>query len=166
MLPRADLGGTDDFSFSGLKTALLRLVEPYRLPDAPEAIAPSRGPFKEHRPARYREAMPVEDLAASFQLAVVEPLVEKTVRAAEAHGVRTVLLAGGVAANRLLRTTLEAAVAERLPSDVVFRCPPFTYCTDNAAMIAGAGYFALRRGDQAGWEADIAPRLPITGAAG
>ena len=165
-LPRADLGGTDDFSFSGLKTALLRLVEPYRLPDVPEAVEPSRGPFKEHRPARYREDMPVEDLAASFQLAVVEPLVEKTVRAAEAHGVRTVLLAGGVAANRLLRTTLEAAVAERLASDVVFRCPPFTYCTDNAAMIAGAGYFALRRGDQAGWEADIAPRLPITGAAG
>ncbi len=161
-LPRAMLGESDDFSFSGLKTALLRIVEPYRVEDDQEEDVPQRGPFKEHRPSRYRDGLPIADLAASFQLAVVEPLVEKTIRAAERHGVRTVLLAGGVAANRALRSRLEAAVADRLAGEVQFRCPPFAYCTDNAAMIAGAGFFAIRRGAQDGWEADISPRLPLT----
>ncbi|HEU5431690.1 MAG TPA: tRNA (adenosine(37)-N6)-threonylcarbamoyltransferase complex transferase subunit TsaD [Thermomicrobiales bacterium] len=161
-LPRAWLGDSFDFSFSGLKTALLRLSEPYRLPAppaAPFAGTPS-GPFREHRPVRLAPETPVADLAASFQAAIVEPLVVKTVRAAEATGARTVLLAGGVAANRALREALTAAVAERLP-DTPVRFPPLVYCTDNAAMIAGAAHFALRRGEQAGWDADVVPRLAL-----
>jgi tRNA N6-adenosine threonylcarbamoyltransferase len=161
-LPRAWLGDSDDFSFSGLKTALLRLSEPYRLPapsDAPVAGSPS-GPFREHRPVRLSPEAPVADLAASFQAAIVEPLVAKTVRAAETFEARTVLLAGGVAANRALRDALTAAVAEQLPETPV-RFPPFVFCTDNAAMVAGAAHFALRRGEQAGWDADVAPRLAL-----
>jgi N6-L-threonylcarbamoyladenine synthase len=71
-----------------------------------------------------------------------------------------VLLAGGVAANRALRDALTAAVAEQLPETPV-RFPPFVFCTDNAAMVAGAAHFALRRGEQAGWDADVAPRLAL-----
>ncbi|HET7094832.1 MAG TPA: tRNA (adenosine(37)-N6)-threonylcarbamoyltransferase complex transferase subunit TsaD [Thermomicrobiales bacterium] len=161
-LPRAWLGDSYDFSFSGLKTALLRLSEPYRLPaplEEPFVGSPS-GPFREHRPVRLAPETPVADLAASFQAAIVEPLVVKTVRAAEGFGARTVLLAGGVAANRALRDALTAAVATRLP-DTPVRFPPLVYCTDNAAMVAGAAHFALRRGEQAGWDVDVVPRLAL-----
>ena len=164
-LPRAWLGDDYDFSFSGLKTALLRAVEPYRLPvetaDPPVAAGPA-GPFREHTPPRLAPDTPVADLAASFQAAIVEPLVVKTVRAARAFGARAVVLAGGVAANRALRDTLAARVREELGDGVQFRSPPFAYCTDNAAMIAGTGYWALRRGAQIGWEADVHPRWPLT----
>ncbi len=161
-LPRAWLGESYDFSFSGLKTALLRLSEPYRLPASPEEPfqgSPS-GPFREHRPVQLVGDAPVADLAASFQAAIVEPLVVKTVRAAEAFGARTILLAGGVAANRALRDALTAAAAATL-GDTPVRFPPLVYCTDNAAMVAGAAHWALRRGDQAGWEADVVPRLAL-----
>jgi len=160
-LPRAWLGEGYDFSFSGLKTALLRLSEPYRLPAAPEEPVPGSpsGPFREHRPVQLAPDAPVADLAASFQAAIVEPLVVKTIRAAEAFGARTILLAGGVAANRALRDALTAAAATL--GDTPVRFPPLVYCTDNAAMVAGAAHWALRRGDQAGWEADVVPRLAL-----
>jgi N6-L-threonylcarbamoyladenine synthase len=161
-LPRAWLGDSYDFSFSGLKTALLRISEPYRLPAPPEPPfqgTPS-GPFREHQPVRLAPEAPIADLAASFQAAIIEPLVVKTVRAAGAFDARTVLLAGGVAANRALRDALTKAVAARLGETPV-RVPPFVYCTDNAAMVAGAAHWALRRGDQAGWEADVVPRLAL-----
>jgi len=135
-LPRAWLGETYDFSFSGLKTAVLRAVETLR-PHEPGAT------------------VTVADLAASFQEAVVEVLVEKTRRAALAYGARQVLLAGGVAANRLLRRWM----AERVPVPVVV--PPLSLCTDNAAMIAAAGYFRLQRGERAGLELDVDPNLPL-----
>ena len=160
-LPRARLDQSDDFSFSGLKTALLRLVDPYRLPSLPSEPAQD-GPFAEHRPPLYRDDLPVADLSASFQEAVVEVLAVKTARAAEREGVRSVLLAGGVAANQALRERLPRELAALAP-DVPLHVPAFALCTDNAAMIAGAAYYALRRGDQAGWEADISPRLPLPG---
>ncbi len=163
-LPRAWLGDSWDFSFSGLKTALLRLASPYRLPDGEPAAAPGggpAGPFREHTPPRFRDDLPVADLAAGFEQAIVEPLVAKTLRAAREHDARTVMLAGGVAANRRLRSELESAVARDLGADVAFRCPPLAYCTDNAAMIAGAAYFAMRRGGQTGWETDVHPRLEL-----
>jgi len=163
-LPRAWLGDGYDFSFSGVKTALLRAVAAYRLPDAPAdppAAGGPAGPFREHTPPRLAAEMPVADLAASFQAAIVEPLVVKTVRAAGAFAARAVLLAGGVAANRALRDVLAARVREELGDGVQFRSPPFAYCTDNAAMIAGAANWALRRGAQIGWEADITPRLQL-----
>ena len=144
-LPRAWLGESHDFSFSGLKTALLREVEPYRLPD--EQVAPDDGaPFRKHRPPRFAEGMPVADLAASFQEAIVEVLAVKTARAARAYGTTQVVLAGGVAANRALRERLSGEI--ETISGTMLRVPAFSYCTDNAAMVAAAGYFALRRGAQ------------------
>jgi len=163
-LPRAWLGDSYDFSFSGLKTALLRLTEPYRLPEEAATAKPAggpSGPFVEHRPPRFAPAMPTTDLAASFQAAIIEPLAVKTARAAEAFGAKTVLLAGGVAANALLRERVVEAVRERCGEEVPVRYPPVAYCTDNAAMVAGAAAFAIRRGAQVGWEADIHPRLPL-----
>jgi len=136
-LPRAWLRGTHNFSFSGLKTAVLRLVDELsRRPDG-------------------RTALPVADLAASFQEAVVDVLVEKTVEAALLHEVREILLAGGVAANALLRQH----TAQRSPLPVRF--PPPNLCTDNAAMIAAAGYFRLQAGKVDSWDLDAVPTLRL-----
>jgi N6-L-threonylcarbamoyladenine synthase len=165
-LPRAWLGESDDFSFSGLKTALLRLIEPYR--PAPDSEAgrefPSEPgqPFPVHRPVVLAPEAPIADLAASFQEAVVEVLAIKTARAAQRHGAKTVLLAGGVAANTALRERLVAEVAALCGPEVPVRFPPLEFCTDNAAMVASAAFQAIRRGDQAGWEVDVHPRLPLT----
>ncbi|MCC6313483.1 MAG: tRNA (adenosine(37)-N6)-threonylcarbamoyltransferase complex transferase subunit TsaD [Thermomicrobiales bacterium] len=163
-LPRAWLGDSDDFSFSGLKTALVRLLEPWRLPEPAAPGQPAgtpAGPFREHRPPRYRDDLPVADLAAAFQEAIVEPLAIKTIRAARAHGARSLLLAGGVAANAALRARVRALAVAELGDDVLLRVPPLIYCTDNAAMIAGAACYAMRRGAQAGWELDVRPRMPL-----
>jgi len=132
-LPRAWLPGTHDFSFSGLKTAVLRLVSsPHEESDAWTAA-----------------------VAAEFQRSVVEVLVGKTVAAAEELGVRSVALAGGVAANKPLREALQRVVS--LP----FHCPRLWLCTDNAAMSAAAGYFHLMRGDVAGFDLDVVPGLRL-----
>ena len=130
-LPRAWLKGTNDFSFSGVKTALLRLVENGSILSAADA-------------------------AASFQEAVVDVLVTKTVAAAREYRVRQVLLAGGVAANKSLRQTLIAASA--LPVII----PEPILCTDNAAMIAACGYFQLRAGRTDGLDLDIVPNLRLS----
>jgi N6-L-threonylcarbamoyladenine synthase len=111
----------------------------------------------------FRPGIPIADLAASFQQAVVEPLAVKTARAAARTKARTVVLAGGVAANSALRDAVRSEVSRLCGDEVTVSIPPLAYCTDNAAMVAGAGYFALRRGDQAGWETDIHPRLSLTG---
>jgi N6-L-threonylcarbamoyladenine synthase len=165
-LPRAWLSGSYDFSFSGLKTALLRLIEPYRQAVAAPRLAPPparpTGPFPEHRPVLLRRDTPVADLALAFQDAVVDVLAVKTADAAREFSARTVLLAGGVAANTVLRRRLRQEVGERVEADVDVRYPPLKYCTDNAAMVAGAGYFSLRRGAQVGWETDVIPRLALT----
>ncbi len=164
-LPRAWLGDSEDFSFSGLKTALLRLVEPYRIEPQPQAAAPGgapSGPFAVHRPPEFRPGAPINDLAASFQRAIIEPLAVKTAQAAARLQSKTVVLAGGVAANRALREAIRAELEKTWP-EAVLSIPPLEYCTDNAAMVAGAGYFALRRGDQSGWETDVRPRFPLTG---
>ncbi len=159
-LPRAWLDERRDFSFSGLKTALLREVEPYRLPDD-EPEPEDDAPFRKHRPPRFTESMPVADLAASFQEAIVDVLASKTAAAARAFEPREVVLAGGVAANRALRERLASEIASI--SGTMLRVPAFSFCTDNAAMVAAAGYYALRRGAHAGWELDVASRLPIGG---
>jgi N6-L-threonylcarbamoyladenine synthase len=106
--------------------------------------------------------MPVAELAAEFQEAVVEVLAVKAARAAKEFDVKTVVLAGGVAANVALRNRLtaeiDAAFDERPP---ILKFPAFEYCTDNAAMVAAAGYYALGRGTQAGREVDVRPRFPL-----
>jgi N6-L-threonylcarbamoyladenine synthase len=160
-LPRAWLGESNDFSFSGLKTALLRQVEPYRLPDDTVETEDDI-PFRKHRPPRFSEGLPVSDLAASFQEAIVDVLSVKTANAARALETHQVVLAGGVAANRALRERLASEIDAR--SGAMLRVPALAHCTDNAAMVAAAGYFALRRGAQAGWELDVASRLPIGGS--
>ncbi|MCA9876884.1 MAG: tRNA (adenosine(37)-N6)-threonylcarbamoyltransferase complex transferase subunit TsaD [Thermomicrobiales bacterium] len=161
-LPRAWLPGTHDFSFSGLKTALLRLSEPLRLPDdeAGASLVPGT-PFREHRPPRFAADAPIADLAASFQAAIVEPLAVKTAEAARETGAQTVVLAGGVAANSALRARLQHEVAERAGPDVALAFPALTFCTDNAAMVAGAAAWVIRRGSQSGWEVDVHPRLAL-----
>lgn len=158
-LPRAWLTGTYNFSFSGLKTALLDMVEGAQAGTA------------EHGASRYalagvaaaqRGGLSVPELAAAFQEAVVDVLATKTVRAAQELGVRQVVLAGGVAANLALRERLDAALA---PLDIALRYPPVAFCTDNAAMIASAGYFHLRLGERDGFDLDVRPGLQLPFAA-
>ena len=161
-LPRADLGGSFDFSFSGLKTALLREVEPFRLPD--DGPPPNPGAlFPEHRPPRFRDDLPVADLAASFEEAIVSVLAGRAVRAARKHGARTIMIAGGVAANRRLRESIGEQVGITYGGDTapVVRWPAFAYCTDNAAMVAGLGCRLYEAGVRGGLDADAYPRWPI-----
>jgi N6-L-threonylcarbamoyladenine synthase len=134
-VPRAWLGDSYDFSFSGVKTHVLHAME-----------AHNAGQRDEHYTAR---------LAAAFQEAVVDVLSAKTVRAATDFGARCVLLAGGVAANGPLRQALIAR------SPVPVRYPPIRYCTDNAAMIGAAAFFRYEQGLQQGWTLSIKPNLKV-----
>lgn len=160
-LPRAWMGDSYDFSFSGLKTALLRACEPYqkmkppRRRDTPARVRVPQQPFPEHRPPEYVPNMPVNQLAASYQEAIVDVLVEKTARAAAEQHVACVMVAGGVAANALLRQRLSNRV--KVPVYV----PEIQFCTDNAAMIAAAAYQAVRRGAAAGLDMDVSAQLPL-----
>jgi N6-L-threonylcarbamoyladenine synthase len=129
-LPRAWLKGSHDFSFSGVKTALLRLVEAGKVPS-------------------------VADGAASFQQAVVEVLVTKTVSAARERRVKKIMLSGGVASNGSLREML----IKHSPLPVLV--PPPVLCTDNAAMVAACGYYHLRAGRTNGLDLDVFPSLKI-----
>jgi N6-L-threonylcarbamoyladenine synthase len=142
--PRAWLEqDTWDVSFSGLKTAVLHRVRDLGI-DTDHASADER-----------RATLPVSDLAASFQLAVVDVLATRAARAAEAFGARRLALGGGVAANRTLLRTVE----ERAQIPVL--CPPPALCTDNAAMIAAAAHFRFRRGERSDLTLDVEPGLPI-----
>jgi len=151
--PRAWLEGTWDFSFSGVKTAVLREIQR----DMGAHVSPG-GPREKLASALPPEVMaklPIADLAASFQAAIIDVLVEKTRRAAEEYRVKEVLLAGGVAANELLRRRIVESIQQPV------RCPPIHLCTDNAAMVASAGYFRFLVGDCSGWELDVVPSLDI-----
>ena len=136
-LPRAWLGDANDFSFSGLKTAVLRLARQ-------QADAGKGG-----------QPLPVAEVAAAFQEAVVDVLVAKAVRAARREGVSQILLSGGVAAN----TALREALTRRSPVPV--RVPSPALCTDNGAMVAGCAYFRLQRGPPSGLDLDVFATLPI-----
>lgn len=159
-LPRAWLGDSYDFSFSGLKTALLRACEPYQKMKVPRRRGEARQqpppePFPEHKPPEYVPNMPVNQLAASYQDAIVDVLVQKTARAAAEQHVASVLVAGGVSANALLRQRLANNI------QVPVHVPELQFCTDNAAMIAAAAYQAVRRGASAGMDMDVSARLPF-----
>lgn len=142
--PRAWLEGTWDFSFSGLKTAVLREV----LDQQPDLKAGSEPPA---------DGLPIRDLAASFQQAVVDVLVKKTLSAADEFEAATVLVAGGVSANRPLRTTFEQTAQRPV------RVPPIQYCTDNAAMIAAVGHRRFMAGQRDALDIDVLPTWPLTG---
>ena len=132
--PRAWLPGTFDFSFSGLKTEVLRTLNRYNGP----------------RPLRL-----LADMAASFQAAVVEVLVVKTAQAAREFGAACVALSGGVSANTALRSAMRSRAG--VP---VFMLPPIL-CTDNAAMIAAAGSRRFQAGVRGNLDLDIAPNARL-----
>lgn len=138
--PRAWLEGTWNFSFSGIKTAVLREVQ--RLQSVNEEGV-------------LRRPLPVDDLAASFQAAVVDVLVGKTLEAAEAFQAAEILVAGGVSANQALRQ----AMTQR--SSLPVHIPPLELCTDNAAMIAGAGYYRYVLGQRDTLDMDALPNWPL-----
>lgn len=138
--PRAWLEGTWDFSFSGLKTAVLREVK--RLEKYSSGI--------------YNAELPVANLSASFQSAVVDVLVNKTIRAAQEFNANEILIAGGVSANRLLRETMLAQAHCHV------HIPPIQLCTDNAAMIASAGYYRYITGQRDSLDIDVLPNWPIS----
>jgi len=130
-LPRAKLQGRWDFSFSGLKTAMLRTVQ------------------------QANESLVVPELAAAFQEAIVDVLATKTVEAAREFGAENIALAGGVAANVALRARIQARAG------VPVLIPPIRLCTDNAAMIGAVGHFRFEAGDRSPLDLDVFPVLPI-----
>ena len=137
--PRAMAGSGDyDFSLSGLKTAVVRHVR---------------------REEREGKKTSVPDIAASFQEAVVDVQVQKTMAAAEEKGVTSVLLGGGVVANSRLRERM-AEDAEKRGLRLLF--PSAELCTDNGAMIASVGYFRLMRGERSSFDVGADPGLPLS----
>lgn len=158
-LPRAWLRGTYDFSFSGLKTAMLHLAE--GASDDTRATGEGRQVSQYTRmgtQAAQKGAPNVAVLASSFQEAIVDVLAVKTRLAAQEYHVKQVILAGGVAANTSLRARLEQ---ELLPLRIRLSYPPIEFCTDNAAMIGSAAFFHLCRGEQHGLDLDVEPGLSL-----
>ena len=139
-VPRMDSHNLD-FSFSGLKTAVLRYVREKRI----EPVA------KGHEPS-----LEICDLAASFQEKVIQSLLARLKKAVERHRPRSIILAGGVSANRALREELGA---RDFGAPVYYPSPMLT--TDNAAMIAAAGFSKLSRGEHHGFEFSAEPSLKL-----
>ncbi len=136
--PRGKVEGSEyDFSFSGLKSAVLNYLNGCRM---------------------MGEEFSVADVAASFQAAVVDVLVEHSLRAAADRGVKTFAIAGGVASNRHLREAFEKACAEK---KIEFIHPSPVLCTDNAAMIGSAGYYEYIKGYRSGADLNAVPNLQI-----
>jgi N6-L-threonylcarbamoyladenine synthase len=138
-LPQARTEGPYDFSFSGLKTAVLQYAQK----------AGKAGPLSDQQRA---------DLAASFQHAVTHVLSEKTLKAAKAKGVEQVILAGGVAANGALRRAMAETLA---PHGIRLGYPPPILCTDNAAMIAAAGHYLYVAGARSDLDLNAIPSLGL-----
>lgn len=131
--PRAWLEGTWNFSFSGVKTAVLNQVNELK---------------------KKSNNLPVEDLAASFQAAVVDVLFNKAMRAAREFNAKEILVAGGVSANRALRKEFQSQTEFKV------HIPPLSLCTDNAAMIGAAGYYRFAFGQLSPLDMDVQPTWP------
>ena len=140
-LPRPSIKGSLDFSFSGLKTAVLRRAEE-------KGIYPPRA-------AGEPDAQQVAEVSEAFQDAMVDCMVTRTVKAAKRYRVRGILLGGGVAANSRLRDR----ISEDSPVPVVLPAPEL--CTDNAAMIGAAAFFSLRVATARSWDLDVVPNLRL-----
>lgn len=137
--PRASIDGAPyDFSFSGVKSAVLNYINGCRM-----------------KGETYSQA----DIAASFQEAVTDVLVSHTMLAAKNYGVEKVAMAGGVACNKALRARMEAACAEE---GYRLYYPEPVFCTDNAAMIGAAGYYEFLKGRRDGWDLNAVPGLMLT----
>lgn len=132
--PRSWMDGTYNFSFSGLKTAVLYEVQNLK---------------------KQGKTPPIPDLAASFQQAVIDVLFKKTMQAAREHGAKEILVAGGVSANRPLRQTFKAQ------TEFPVHIPAFSLCTDNAAMIGSAAYYRFAHGQVSDLNIDVRPTWPI-----
>jgi len=143
-LPRAWMKDTLDFSFSGVKTALLHLAQ-------------SRGVYPANSGGldQAQQAHLVKEMAAIFQESVVDVMVVKLIEMANQYRAKGIVLGGGVAANARLREV----VTQRSTLPVII--PPPVLCTDNGAMIAACAYFQVQRGEQFGLELDIDPALPL-----
>ena len=133
--PRAWLDAPWDFSFSGLKTAVLREVRDLE---------------------KKSSTLPLPDLAASFQAAVVEVLFEKTMQAAREFKAKEILVAGGVSANSALRQVFQSQ------DEFKVHIPPISLCTDNAAMIAAAGYYRFVHGQTSSLDMDVQATWPLS----
>lgn len=133
--PRAKMDGKYDFSFSGIKTAVLYQVNDLK---------------------KEGGNLPIADFAASFQSAVVETLFEKTMEAAREYNAKEILVAGGVSANKALREIFQSQTEFKV------NIPAFSLCTDNAAMIAAAGYYRYISGHVSGLDMDVRPTWPLS----
>jgi len=133
--PRAKMEGTWNFSFSGLKTAVLREVRQIE---------------------ESGRALPTENLAASFQAAVVDALFTKTISAAHEYHVKEIIVAGGVSANKALRSSFTEK------KEFIVHIPNLSLCTDNAAMIASAGYYHFVNGQKDSLDMDVLPTWPLS----
>lgn len=133
--PRAWMERSWNFSFSGLKTAVLNQVKEIQ---------------------KKSQSLPVEDLAAGFQAAVVDVLFHKTLDAAREHGAKEILVAGGVSANQALREAFQGQ------DEFKVHIPPLALCTDNAAMVAAAGYFRYALGHLSELDVDVQPTWPLS----
>ncbi len=143
-LPRAWMGDTLDFSFSGVKTALLHLAQERGIyPPENNALGPAE------------TAETVRNLAGAFQESVVDVMSAKLLKMAAKYGAKGLILAGGVAANARLREE----ITRLSPLPVII--PEPVLCTDNGAMIAACAYHQFKRGEQFGMELDIDPGLPL-----
>lgn len=141
--PRASLGKNSmDFSFSGLKTAVVNFVKAH-----PET------------PGGFTEEM-IRNIVSSFQEAVVDVLVKKTFQAAKHQGLKKVVISGGVAANRLLRQRMEEEASEQ---KIRVHIPSPAFCTDNAAMVGVVGYEYLKRGIRSDLSLNAFSNLPLNG---
>ncbi len=134
--PRSRLEGTWDFSFSGVKTAVLRTVQDLKKNNV--------------------DPLPVADLAASFQNSVVDVLFEKTMNAAREYQARSIIIAGGVSANKALRETFQEQ--KEFPLFI----PKLSYCTDNGGMIAAAGYQRWKEQKISDLSLDVLPTWPLS----
>ncbi len=132
--PIAKLDNPWDFSFSGLKTAVMRQVDAFK---------------------DFATDVPVADIAASFQATVVETLFSKTMAAAEAYKAKEIIVAGGVSANKALREAFRAQKKFKV------HIPHISLCTDNAAMIAAAAYRHLIAGETFELDFDVLPNWPL-----
>lgn len=130
-----------DFSFSGLKSAVVRRAQEKHMYPPPEDAD--------------LDPQEVANVAAAFQEAMVDSMVERTVEAARLHNVKGVLLGGGVASNSLLRSEMR----KRAPVDVIVPAPAL--CTDNGAMIGAAAFHHMEHGNRYQWDMDVVPNLRL-----
>lgn len=138
VFPKANIEGHPyDFSFSGVKSSVLNYINGCRMKE------------ESYNPA---------DIAASFQKAVVDVLVEKSMNAAEEYGMNKFAIAGGVASNSALRSEMKKACQEK---NIKFYCPSPVYCTDNAAMIGTAAYYEYLAGTRHGLDLNAVPNLKL-----